>query len=194
MARSGYNVTGFNDLDPMDPNDRVRQKTQSRPDEFPYDRPVTYGRPRGIGTDGSEYVREPSSSPPVPQHRRPEDEVPKSVWEELEESLSLGTYEPGPNAPDALALGYGNRGRMGDGVDPYELELDVLRQQFKDSFVDTLPQAQDLGRSGLFHLLVQLDPDYSAELFGPDDDDEAFDIYTDWGQHVYAPGAEEDLE
>lgn len=186
---SGYQ-NAFGHPEPMDPNDRIRQRTQSRATDFPYDMPVTHGRPMGTGMDGAEFQREPDHTPPVPRNLKASDMAQHSVWEQLGSMLS--PYEPGEQAADAPRLGYGNHGRMGDGLDPFDLEIDALRQDFKTSFMDTRPQAQSLGRKGLFSLLVQLDPDYSAELFAPDDDDEMGSIYDDWGTHVFAPGAEQD--
>jgi hypothetical protein len=42
MSDSGYS-SAFTRPDPMDPNDRALQKTQSRAGTFPYDRDVSYG-------------------------------------------------------------------------------------------------------------------------------------------------------
>lgn len=349
---SGY-TAAFTHPDPMDPNDRVRQRTQGRADNFPYDRKVSYGNPIGTDLGGAHYQKAPDAHPPVPKNKRPEDVPVQTVWEQIAEALnkgslpgrklswsqaneyypecapfwdsqvgtdivwlgdsvkgaedqglraldsdghvwryspekweraimrselfhqghtgiwdsdvelvkvssewadrkyrnamdwgfagmrtewnasmfmfapaepinlymitndgkrfiwnnnhmewfnddvemreSLDVYEPGPNAPDAPRLGYGNRGRMGDGFDPFDLEIDALKNDFRQSFQASLPHVQAMGRKGLFNLLVQLDPDFSAEVFGPEDDEEALDIYTKWGAHVYAPGAEEDL-
>ena len=112
-----------------------------------------------------------------------------SIWEAIESVLDEPDHDP-----DALNLGQGAMGSMGPGIDAIELDIDALRQDFRNSFMDTLPKAQSLGKKGLFSLLVDLDPEYSAELFAPDDDAEMDSIYQDWGQHVYAPGAEEDPE
>ena len=149
--------------------------------------------------DGELYVQVPSQKKSIFKRAGTEDYVwDGHEWFILDEGLSspeTNNYEPGPQAPDSAPLGYGNHGCMGeDGMDPLDLDMDALRQEFRDSFIETLPHAQNLGRKGLFALLVQLDPEYSAELFAPDDDSEMMDMYADWGQRVYAPGAEEDPE
>lgn len=192
---SGY-TTAFTRPDPLDPNDRKRQQTQARASDYPYDMPVSYGRPVGTDSDGAAYQMSPGSDPPVPRSRKPSDWRPKDPWN-LANEMAEGTldpYEPGPQAPDAPRLGYGNHGRMGDGIDPQELDMDALRSDFRDSFVASLPVVQGMGRQGLFALLMDLDPEYSAELFAPDDDSEMLDTYCDWGRHVYAPDAENDPE
>ncbi len=180
----------FTHPDPIDPNDELRQRTQARSDNYPYDMPVSYGHGLSVDDGGAAYQDGFENEPPVPRRKRPEDDVPKDVWEMLESALDV--YEPGPQADDAARLGYGNHGRMGDGLNPAELDMDALRNDFRTSFLDTLPRAQSLGRKGLFALLVDLDPEYSAELFAPDDDSEMADTYSAWGRHVYAPGAEFD--
>jgi hypothetical protein len=69
--------------------------------------------------------------------------------------------------------------------------MDALRSDFRNSFVQARPIAQKMGRRDLFTLLLQLDPEYGAELFAPEDD-EMQSVFDTWGQHVYAPGADED--
>lgn len=182
--------------DSMDPNDRLRQRTQARAGEYPYDMPTSYGQPIGTDSGGAAYQKPPTTEPPVPRSRKASDWKPKDPWN-LAKEMAEGTldpYEPGPQADDALRLGYGNHGRMGDGVDPQELDMDALRNDFRDSFITSLPVVQGMGSKGLFALLMDLDPEYSAELFAPDDDGEMLDVYNHWGRHVYAPGAEEDPE
>lgn len=192
MSPSGY-TAAFTHPDLIDPNDLQRQRTQSRADDYPYDSPTSYGGPIGTDMDGAAYQRSPDQDPPRPRNKRPEDIVPQNVWQQIESLLD--PYQAGPQAPDAAQLGYGNHGLMGDGgMDPDELDMDALRQDFRDTFLGTLPKAQSMGSKGLFALLVQVDPEYSAELFAPDDDSEMFDTYSQWGQHCYAPGAEDDPE
>jgi len=191
---SGYTVA-FTHPDPLDPNDVQRQKTQPRNNDYPYDRPTSYGAPIGTDSGGAAYQRGSDRTPPNPQKRSASSRIPYGqrgvAWEQLESLLD--PYSPGDQADDAPRLGYGNQGRMGeDGLDPHELDLDALRNDFKNSFTDTLPVARRLGSKGLFGLLVQLDPEYSAELFAPESDDEMGDLYSDWGARVYAPGAEDD--
>ena len=48
MPGSGYSAA-FTHPDPLDPNDELRQKTQARADNYPYDMPVSYGQ--SISTD-----------------------------------------------------------------------------------------------------------------------------------------------
>ncbi len=194
---SGY-TTAFTHPDPLDPNDAQRQRTQARTDDYPYDMPVMYGRPVGTDMGGASYQRLPDVTPPHPQNKGASKMIAKKAsgqaWEQLE-SMLLSPYGPGSQAYDAPQLGYGKHGLMGDdGMDPHELDMDALRQDFRDTFLDTLPRAHKLGSKGLFSLLVQVDPEYSAELFAPDDDSEMIDTYNDWGQHVFAPGAEDDPE
>lgn len=189
---SGYN-RAQTQIEPMDPNDRVRQKTQSRAGDYPYDKPVMYGQ--GLRVDPNTQAANPAFStarPPVPRNKRPEDVPVQNAWNLAREALD--TYEPGPNAPDAGRLGYGSHGRMGDGLDPLSMELDDLKQDFRNSFVQTLPVALSLPSRDLFSLLMDLDPEYTADLFAPEDDSEMQDTYTDWADKVYAPGAEEDPE
>lgn len=193
---SGY-TTAFTRPDPLDPNDRQKQKTFGRAKDYPYDEPLSYGAPIGTDLQGGAYQRTPDVTPPVPRNKKPSDVIPYgqhgNAWEQLENALA--PYEPGSQSDDAAFLGYGDRGSMGEGgSDTEELNIDALRQDFKDMFVQTLPQAQSRGSKGLFAILVQLDPEYSAELFAPEDDDLMSSIYQDWGQHCYAPGAEFDEE
>ncbi len=103
-------------------------------------------------------------------------------WNRLSEALGMGFMDH-----DEPVMGVG-------GMDACELDMDALRQDFMCSFQDSMPKAQTMGSKGLFTLLMQLDPEYSAELFAPDEDEEMLDTYSDWGQRVYAPGAEHDEE
>lgn len=318
------NLAAFIHPEPMDPNDHKRQQTQSRADNYPYDRKVSYGQPIGTAIGGDAYHRPSDLHPPQARRKRPRDVIPMTqrgtAWEQLEamaeaappkptapknpkrdrgrtdlpdwwrdahtlldviidqaqfgnaeswmplfEELSsilwagdcrqlpvdqfrwdqspfkdfsvrahsqldatlhdarkfgtrpdvtnlmlhlktgeggmaqgmrhtykpfspaAETYEPGPQASDAAFFGYGDRGRLGDGVDPHELDMDAARSDFRDSFLDTLPQTQSMDAKDLFTLLAQLDPDFAAELFAPDDDSEMSDIYVDWGQRNAGP-------
>lgn len=52
---SGRYTAAFTHPDPLDPNDRVRQKTHRRMPEFPYDRQTRYGEPESQAMDGSKY-------------------------------------------------------------------------------------------------------------------------------------------
>jgi len=192
---SGYTTT-FTRPD-GDKSYQDRNKNTSRSDNYPYDMPISTGR-IGIADDQSAYsvpsYDDDFSGQITPKNKKASDEVPKNVYGTVWEAAdnALDTYEAGPQAPDAPQFGQGAHGLMGDGIDPFELDLDALRNDFRTSFDETLPKARQLGRKGLFALLVDLDPEYSAELFAPDEDDEMADVYDRWGQHVYAPGAEND--
>ncbi len=171
----------FSRPDPMDPNDRKRQQTQARSGDYPYDMPVMYGRDVGVDDNGSSYqFADSPNPPPTPRNKKASDEVPKDPWTLASESLGF----PSVSSDDIDG--------MGDGFDPVELDIDALRQEFRDSFMGTLPKAIAMGSIGLFKLLTQVDPDFSAELFAPDEDDEMGSIYKQWGSTVYAPGAEYD--
>ena len=52
---SGWYNAAFTHPDPMDPNDRVRQKTQSRMDTYPYDGYEPYGQPQSVDDTGAAY-------------------------------------------------------------------------------------------------------------------------------------------
>lgn len=141
--------------DPADPNDYVRQKTQSREPSYPYDRPISYGREKpGIRA--------------------------RSVWENISQN-----YGPGPEADDAVMLGYGNHGRMGeDGLDALELELDSLKRDFLSSYEAARPTTDSMDSPALFSLLNQLDPEFAAETFAPEDENEMRDVYGLWASRV----------
>ena len=91
----------------------------------------------------------------------------KSVWEEISEDLAR---EPG--------------GMGSDGMDPFEMELDDLRGQFKTAFQDAMVQTQAMDSPSLFSLLSDLDPEYSAHAFAPDADEEMQKVYFDWAGSV----------
>jgi hypothetical protein len=82
-------------------------------------------------------------------------------------------------------------GDMGtDGLAPDELELDVLRSQFRRMFDDSLADVQGFDSPSLFVLLADLDPDFAAQTFAPEDDSEMASIYNAWGAHVVGPEEE----
>lgn len=177
---SGYSAA-FTHPDPLDPNDRVRQKTQARQGDFPYDGPTLYGGPVGTDMGGAAYQRAPDHTPPKPRHAKASDEIPYGeygvAWEQLESLLD--PYSPGDQADDALALGYGSHGRMGeddDGLDP-----DGLRDLLMSLALPVRPSRPGPG------LVVMLMPEIV-----PADDPERDDLYSSEGPHVYAPGAEDD--
>lgn len=183
---SGW-TTAFTRPDPLDPNDRVRQKTQSRADDYPYDRPTSYGASSHAGMDGSERQDGASSGPPLArQHRVPR---PMSVWDRISDSLDrlegLPAMGNGPEGPLSAPLGYGNHGRMGEGgIDAIELEMDALRQEFRASYEAAMPVTDEMDSPGLFKLLMQLDPDFASETFAPEEQDEMRDIYAGWAERV----------
>lgn len=166
--------------DQMDPNDRVRQMTHSSGEEFPYDKPTSYGASSHAGMDGSERQDGADDGPPLGRQYAPPR--PMSVWDRMADiSDSIRPRELGPQADDAFALGYGNHGRMGeDGMDPMELEMDALRRDFRSSYVDALPTTDRMDSPSLFVLLTKLDPDFAAETFAPEDEDEMRGIYGLW--------------
>ncbi len=137
-------------VQPTDFNDR----TDSRADEYPYDRPTTYGVPSLA-----------------------------SVWEQIEEVLDY--TEMGPQAASAAPLGYGNHGRMGeDGLDALELEMDALKTDFRQSYEDARPSTDSMRSTDLFGLLMQLDPEFGAETFAPEDEEEMRGIYGLWADKM----------
>lgn len=181
---SGYSAA-FTHPDPLDPNDRVRQKTQSRSGDFPYDGPTLYGGPIGTDMGGAAYQRVPDHTPPRPQHKRASDEMPYGeygvAWEQLESLLD--PYSPGDQADDALSLGYGAHGRMGEDGEGEEVDLDALQHLLRSLVPSDRPIAGP--ESGLVVMLMP------SEIV-PADDGGDDDLYSDWGERVYAPGAEDD--
>lgn len=181
---SGY-VTAFTRPDPMDPNDRVRQQTQARAGDYPYDMPVSYGRPIGTDSGGSAYQMQPTQRPPTSRSTRASDWRPKDPWQLANEVAegSLDPYSPGPQAADAFRLGYGDHGRMGEDDD---VDMDDLRKAFRSMVPVREPPRVAVG---LLSILAAIEDD------GSDDDcDGGILSGDDGGMHVYAPNAEEDPE
>lgn len=182
---SGYSAA-FTHPDPLDPNDRARQKTQSRSDSYPYDRPVSYGQPIGTDLGGAAYQRAPDQTPPKPRNKRASDVMPYGeygvAWEQLESLLD--PYSPGDQADDALALGYGTHGRVGE--DDGDIDLVGLRDLLMSLAPAPRKSLDPRARGGLLSILIP-----QAEIVPPDDA-ACDDLNTDWGEHVYAPGAEDD--
>lgn len=174
---SGYS-TAFTHPDPIDPNDVVRQKTQSRAGNYPYDSPVSYGGPIGTDLGGAAYQKTSDVSPPNPRHKKPSDAIPYgqygTAWEQA--GSMLGTYSPGEQADDALLLGYGSHGRLGEeDFDSIDLQgIFDLPASIEDDDVD-------------LSLLTLLSNDSDC---GCQDDDNYDD---EWDERIYAPGAEYDL-
>lgn len=177
---SGW-TTAFTRPDPLDPNDRVRQRTQSRADDYPYDKPVSYGASSHAGLDGSERQDGADRGPPRPRNMRPDR--PHSVWDRISDSLDVMTN--GPQSELSAPLGYGSHGRMGeDGLDAFDLELDALKRDFRSSYEAALPVTDEMEPRDLFTLLTRLDPDFAAETFTPEDENEMRDVYSCWADRV----------
>jgi hypothetical protein len=183
---SGY-TTAFTHPDPMEPNDRVRQKTQSRAPQFPYDRPVTYGKSSHASFDGDERQDGADDGPPLARQYRPGR--PLSVWDRLSDSV-VRTASMGPigsGYESEVQLGTGNHGRMGEedeGMDAVDLEIDALQRDFRSSYEEALETTDGMDSPSLFTLLTRLDPEFSAETFAPEDEDEMRDIYTLWASRM----------
>lgn len=176
-------TTAFTHPDPMDPNDRIRQNTQSKGIEFPYDRPTSYGASSHAGMDGDERQDGADDGPPLPRQPRPDQ--PLSVWDRVSDALqresAIGTgYE------SEVEIGYGQpRGRMGeDGLDAIDLEMDALQRDFRDSYEGAKPATDVMSPKDLFALLSELDPEFSSETFAPEDEDEMRGIYSAWADQM----------
>lgn len=188
---SGY-TTAFTHPDPMDPNDRVRQRTQARRSDFPYDRPVMYGRSTHASFDGDERQDGADDGPPLARQSRPDR--PLSVWDRLSDISDAVVRGPIGSGYES-ELGSGIHGRMGeDGMDAAELEMDALRRDFRDSYEAALPTTDGMASPDLFVLLTRLDPDFSAETFAPEDEDEMRGIYSLWADRMSGPSEEEEDE
>jgi hypothetical protein len=151
---SGY-TTAFTHPDPLDPNDVVRQKTQSRAPTYPYDMQVSYGASSHAGMDGDERQDGADDGPPLGrQHSAPR---PMSVWDRMSDAIDhmdgLPYLDNGPESALADTLGYGNHGRMG--------ELAVIMGIEDDGPDDTL-----------------------LKLLSPDEQDEERDTYGCWAGRV----------
>lgn len=102
---------------------------------------------------------------------------PKTVWEQITEMVDEADELTAP-------LGTGNHGFMGDGLDPLELEMDALKDEFRCSYEDATPATDEMDSPSLYKLLQQLDPDFSADTFAPEDEDEMRDIYGLWADRM----------
>lgn len=183
MSAAGY-TTAFTHPDPMDPNDRVRQKTQSRQASYPYDMPVMYGRSSHAGMDGSERQDGADDGPPLGREDDPADVRPMSVWDRMSD-ISDSVVRSVIGTGYESELGSGLHGRMGeDGMDAMDLEMDSLRRDFRDSYEAARGTTDEMDSPNLFVLLTKLDPDFSAETFAPEDEDEMRDIYSLWASRM----------
>jgi hypothetical protein len=185
---SGY-TTAFTHPDPMDPNDRVRQKTQSRATDYPYDMPVMYGRSSHAGMDGSERQDGADNGPPLARQQDQPDQ-PLSVWDRLSD-ISDSVVRSVVGSGYESELGSGLHGRMGeDGMDAMELEMDALRRDFRDSYDGARHTTDRMDSPDLFVLLTRLDPEFSAETFAPEDEDDMRGIYSTWADRMSGPQEE----
>ncbi len=186
---SGY-TAAFTHPDPMDPNDRQRQKTQARAGNYPYDMPTSYGRATGVDDGGASYQHaDDDDDGPLAQELPATAAVPMSVWDNLREVLGKAgpPMENGPTGPLATAMRYGQNGRMGEGgMDAMDLEMDAIRGDFKDSFLAAEPHVRQMKRPELLALLVDLDPDYAVDRFDLDDAN-LYNAFGDWGHRVLHP-------
>lgn len=182
---SGY-TTAFTRPDPLDPNDAQRQRTQARSAEYPYDMPVSYGKALGTDSDGAAYQSGARSGPPAPRKMKASAWRPKDPWNLAQEALT-DPYGPGDQADDALALGYGSHGRMGEDD---EVDMDDLRKSFRDCIpVDDVAPA--------FVKLLSLLAGDDEEPIDSDDLGCRSILSASDGDddmHVFAPGAEDDPE
>jgi hypothetical protein len=101
-----------------------------------------------------------------------------STWQRISETID--EIEAGPSVP----LGTGNHGFMGDGIDPLELEMNALQDEFRCSYEDAAPATDEMDSPSLYKLLQQLDPDFSADTFAPEDEDEMRGIYGLWADRM----------
>lgn len=180
---SGYS-TAFTHPDPMDPNDRLRQKTQSRGDVYPYDKPVMYGRSSHAGMDGDERQDGADDGPPLARTMKRPDR-PLSVWDRLSDISDSVVRSVVGSGYESEVPQYGSHGRMGeDGMDAIDLEMDALQRDFRDSYQNALPATDEMDSPNLFILLTKMDPDFSAETFAPEDEDEMRGIYSLWADRM----------
>jgi len=105
----------FDHGDPMDPNDRVRQKTQSRAGNYPYDTPVMYGRSTNTDANGSSYMDGADQGPPLGREAEPDQQQPMTVWDRMSDMTDhldpdLANVEIGPTGQNAASYGYGRNG------------------------------------------------------------------------------------
>lgn len=106
-----------------------------------------------------------------------------TAWDRISDSLDRA--DCGPQASQMAPVGLGNRETMGeDGVDAIELEMDALKLDFRNSYDAAQPTTDEMGSPDLFALLTQLDPEFSAETFAPEDEDEMRSIYGLWADRM----------
>jgi hypothetical protein len=189
---AGY-TTAFTHPDPLDPNDKVRQKTQTRSAEYPYDMPVMYGRPSHASFDGDE--RQDGSGDDPPLGRQSEPDRPLSVWDRMSDLADSLTRESaiGSGYESEVDLGLGSHGRMGeDGMDAFDLEMDALRRDFRSSYDAARPVTDRMDSPKLFVLLTRMDPDFAADTFAPEDEEEMRGIYSLWADRMSGLEGQED--
>jgi len=101
-----------------------------------------------------------------------------STWARISETVD--EIEFGPSQP----LGTANHGFMGDGLDPLDLEIDALQDEFRCSYEDATTATDEMDSPSLFNLLMQLDPEFSTDTFAPEDEDEMRGIYGLWADRM----------
>lgn len=69
-------------------------------------------------------------------------------------------------------------------MDAMELEMDSLKRDFRDSYESARGETDRMDSPKLFVLLTRLDPDFSAETFAPEDEDEMRSIYDIWARRM----------
>ena len=111
--------------------------------------------------------------------------------------VSLSPVEVGPTGKGAASFGYGRYGMREvhedltlGGRDPFELEMDALQSDFRDSYRDTRHIVARMRGPELVRLLMDLDPDYAAERFAPEADDDVADTYDCWALGLGGPEEE----
>lgn len=85
-------LTTFARPEDVSKNDRIRQKTQSRSNNFPYDRQTSYGKPLGTSNDGSSYERQQTTTPPKPKNKKAKDVIPYGQYGRAFENLKLKNF------------------------------------------------------------------------------------------------------
>jgi hypothetical protein len=153
--------------------------------------PVSYGRELGTDDAGAVYQSGARSGPPIPRKLRASDWPPKDPWN-LANEMAGATYpySSGDQAPDAVTLGYGSHGRMGEDDEADDVDMDDLRKTFR-----SMIPVRELPSLALGLLSIQ------ASAGEGDDSDDGCDVGILSGgdddgdeMHVFAPDAENDPE
>lgn len=109
---------------------------------------------------------------------------------EGDREVSLRPVSIGITGNNAFSYGYGANGLGADvgvcedltvgGLDPFEVEMDALKRDFRDSYRSTRSEVGKMKAPQLVALLMDLDPEYAAERLAPEEDADAADIYDCW--------------